>query len=188
MGPGWVDLIRALGAITLFGTGFGDLIRPSSDRESGCPSCLFNFSAPKNQEYLAVCSTELNTMLEKRGFQHKTRLSTLSEGLYWGERGDTFQHCQCSQHSTMKQDRIQVLLRDGPAWSTKGLTTPTSLPERGAVLFGHSGPWIAGLGNYLGRKRPAVPAATIHHTPQTSTQDESYSIVGTGSSRKRSRA
>ncbi|GKT65318.1 LOW QUALITY PROTEIN: hypothetical protein ColTof4_09370 [Colletotrichum tofieldiae] len=65
-GRGWVDFTRAIHAVTLFGTHFGDLFQPNHDGE-GCSSCLWNASVPECEDHLAVCVTELRSIFKTKG-------------------------------------------------------------------------------------------------------------------------
>lgn len=136
-GRGWIDLTRALHAITLFGTGFGELLRPAK-KSGGCGGCLVNSEVPKGEDYLAVCTLELQEILEKRGTK-STSPWRLVDDIYWHTPDKSFEPCQCKKLSLRKHDRVQVLLPSSlPGFWGRGFSSPARLPTQGAVLFGHS--------------------------------------------------
>lgn len=136
-GRGWVDFTRALHAITLFGNGFGELLRPSQGLDN-CSKCLTNVEVPKGEDYLAVCTAELQVLLEKRGSRNTNPWRLIDE-IYWYTPDKAFEQCQCRRSSTKKHDRIQVILPASfPGFWVRDLRSPKDLPAQGAVLFGHS--------------------------------------------------
>ncbi|KAK4182303.1 hypothetical protein QBC35DRAFT_548396 [Podospora australis] len=150
-GLGWVDFTRAIHAITLFGSGFGDLFRPNSPHQGSCATCQLNIEVPKGKDYLAVCIPELADILQRRGTRN-TGPWRLVDEIHWHAPDKTFEPCNChylnikssffnSRNHTTLHDRVQVLIPSSfPSllgWNLKG---PTGLDEhpRGALLFGHS--------------------------------------------------
>lgn len=144
-GRGWVDFTRAIHAITLFGTGFGELIRPVSPSQGSfksCGDCQLNTAVPKGQDILAVCVSELQEILQKRGSTN-TSPWRLVDDIHWHAPDKTFEACQCHKNSSAKHERIQVLLPSSmPKFWIRGLKSPNnnSLASalQGAVLFGHN--------------------------------------------------
>ncbi|KAI1359628.1 hypothetical protein F5Y08DRAFT_332178 [Xylaria arbuscula] len=124
-GRGWVDFVRAIHAVTLFGSRFGDLISPAKTNADTCASCYSNMNLPRGQDLLA-----------KRGSKATTPWR-LVDDIYWLTPDKTFEPC----HPGQKCDRVQVLL---PAtfpklWGRK-FKSPGDLGQapRGALIFGHS--------------------------------------------------
>ncbi|UNI20829.1 hypothetical protein JDV02_006880 [Purpureocillium takamizusanense] len=142
-GRGWVDFARSIHAVTLFGSRFGELIRPATRGRNACGNCLFNAEVPKGRDYLAVCVPEVEEILEKCGSQG-TIPWRLVDDIYWHAPGKTFEPCTCSGSppAIARTDRVQVLLPSLlPNFWTRGLRSPAadpSLTPRGAYLFGHS--------------------------------------------------
>lgn len=136
-GRGWIDFTRALHAITLFGTGFGGLLKPSQGLDT-CFNCLTNVGVPKGEDYLAVCTSDLQEILEKRG-STATSPWRLVNDIYWHTPDQTFEKCQCKKSSLRTHERIQVILPASlPGFWGRGFRSPRALPKQGAVLFGHS--------------------------------------------------
>ncbi|KAI0526679.1 hypothetical protein F5B22DRAFT_641819 [Xylaria bambusicola] len=135
-GRGWVDFIRAIHAVTLFGSHFGDLISPSKIQGKACESCHANVDLPKGQDLLAVCVSELNDILQKRGSKATTPWR-LVDDIYWLTPDKTFEPCLRGQ----KCDRVQVLLPASfPKLWGRNFRSPGDLSQatRGALIFGHS--------------------------------------------------
>ncbi|KAL1855725.1 hypothetical protein Daus18300_011008 [Diaporthe australafricana] len=136
-GRGWIDFTRSLHAITLFGKGFGELFRPAQGLDN-CFRCLTNVGVPQGEDYLAVCTSDLKELLEKRGSM-QTNPWRLIDEIYWHTPDKAFEPCQCAKHSVKKHDRIQVILPASlPGFWGRGFRSPKVLPPSGAVLFGHS--------------------------------------------------
>jgi hypothetical protein len=148
-GAGWVDFVRALRAIPLFGSGFGELIQPLKDAKS-CGNCDFNVSVPTGKDYLAVCIADLETVLKKRGNTRQTPWRVI-EDIYWHAPDQALDPCQCKPQPLKRRDRIQVFLPSSfpKIW---GLRSPAKLESGGAVLFGHS--WKFPLRWKIGQKAP----------------------------------
>lgn len=139
-GRGWVDFSRAIHAITLFGSGFGDLFRPASGAGSGCKLCQYGSEMPKGQDYLAVCVPEIRDILQKRG-NTASNPWRLVDDIYWHIPDKMFDPCKCSPLSLAKHDRVQVLVPSTfhNIWG-RCLKNPANLDgaSQGAILVGHS--------------------------------------------------
>ena len=138
-GRGWADFIRAIHAITLFGRGFGDILRPSDPTRLCSPWV----SVPKHQDYLAVCCSDLETVFEKYGDRNNSPWRLVDE-IYWVRRDKTFEHCKCGvgiPAAKQSCDRVQLFLPSlsftGKLWG-KRLQSPSFLASQGAIILGHS--------------------------------------------------
>lgn len=60
----WYDLVKGVGAVVLFASGFGDIIRPTSDSAGLCRKWG---RLPRDHDYLAVCIPMLETFYTKAG-------------------------------------------------------------------------------------------------------------------------
>jgi len=133
-GKGWVDFVRAIHAITLFGNGFGELIQPADPRGICSPW----IEVPKSRDYLAVCVSTMKELL-RRGDNKEVPWRIVDE-IYWHTPGQTFEDCQCRGiSSAVHCDRVQVLLPSGfrKLWG-RGFSSPAYLEDKGALIFGHS--------------------------------------------------
>ncbi|KAH7163454.1 hypothetical protein B0J13DRAFT_37350 [Dactylonectria estremocensis] len=140
MGKGWVDFIRSIHAVTLFGRGFGELIRPKSMSNAGCSQWL---RLPTERYYLAACVADLRDIMETHGDPRSSPMK-LSDNILWFMKENAFQPCPCektakaavplpNKHFEPVQALFPLafkkLLRKRPA---------VQLQEAAAVIFGHS--------------------------------------------------
>lgn len=132
-GTGWTYFTRAIHAVTLFGSGFGELITPC-DTASVCSSWT---GVPKGQEYLAVCVSMVKEILRKKGNTRELPWRIVRD-LYWYVPDKAFEQCQCAETSTgIPCDRAQILLRNQQlGYKEKLLSSPSELKTDGAVIFG----------------------------------------------------
>ena len=73
-GKAWVDLIRSINAVTLFGRGFGDIIQPTENT-------WFQWAkVPSGKYYIAACTSTLRRIMEIHGDPNAMRLS---ESIIW---------------------------------------------------------------------------------------------------------
>lgn len=190
-GYGWVDFIRSIDAITLFGPGFGDIIQPI-ESDGMCP--LWK-SLPTQNYYLAASAFDLKDIMENFGSKW-TDPPSLVHDLLWHCPGDMVAPCRCQGYGsrqiirTLKShhDPVQVLY---PSWSRlnlfKSLKAPNleRLKDSGAVVFGHSVAWRYhwrehGRGD-LDEGDPPFPLP-IHPPPPVPDTDHQIATVSTRSS------
>jgi hypothetical protein len=139
---GWVDLIQHIQAITIFGNGFGQLIKPSST-QNHCPRWT---ELPRDRYYLAACMSEL-AKIEGLGHFGTDRALQLTSGTTWRTSQDPFPSCACQQSSPQQDSRHKSSSRQHSDLShelhkTKGSggTTPRAhlIGTNGAVIFRHN--------------------------------------------------
>lgn len=131
-GKGWVDFIRSIQAVTLFGNGFGNLFQPLEKIE-----CSHWDKVPEGKFYLAACVSDLQQIMEMEGDDTATPMR-ICHGILWFSPGASFDACQCAKtQSRSHSDPVQVLL---PTSSTKRLPKQKKiyLHQKGAVVFGHN--------------------------------------------------
>ncbi|KAJ5364559.1 uncharacterized protein N7496_010272 [Penicillium cataractarum] len=131
IGKGWVDFIRAIHAVTLFGRRFGEVIEPFSTG-----SCNKWTELPKAMYYLAASVHDLKEIMDMDGDSEASPM-VLAHNVIW-HNPIAFGSCQCEldgqdEHS----DLVQVLL---PSAFRKRLPINHEFPldARGAAIFGHS--------------------------------------------------
>ncbi|KAI9663000.1 MAG: hypothetical protein M1821_008047 [Bathelium mastoideum] len=130
---GWVDFMRAIQAIVLFGTGFGELIQPAHVNEY-CDSWS---SLPKGKYYLAACTKDVQQIIERWGDPDAVP-TRISNDLIWVNRSKLSERCSCKVHPQGKHsDPVQTIL---PVKMRHLLRRrdPIHLDDRGAVIFGHN--------------------------------------------------
>ncbi|KAI8632194.1 hypothetical protein F5Y19DRAFT_492074 [Xylariaceae sp. FL1651] len=139
-GRGWVDFTRALHAITLFGSGFGELIQPFKRQALPCEACSVYDEVPKGRDLLAVCVRDIQDVMQKRGSKN-TIPWRLIDNIYWHTPDKTFEPCNHAGKASAKHDRVQVLLpATFPGLWGRNFQSPPDLDmaPMGALLFGHS--------------------------------------------------
>ncbi|KAK3324906.1 hypothetical protein B0H66DRAFT_599096 [Apodospora peruviana] len=103
-GKSWVDLIRALRAVTLFGEDFGNLIAPrpeaattdtaSSSTNQVATLCNRWRTVPKDRDYLAASSYDLARILRQEGSAACNPMK-LAPGIFWSQSATAFERCAC---------------------------------------------------------------------------------------------
>ncbi|KAL2201754.1 hypothetical protein CC79DRAFT_1402082 [Sarocladium strictum] len=66
-GLGWVEFARGIGAVSLFGQGFGELLQPQDSDKGSCEICYWNKPAPKAYDFLAVSMSDLQDIHRHHG-------------------------------------------------------------------------------------------------------------------------
>ena len=132
LGKGWVDFIRSIQAVTLFGRGFGEIIRPST-----AIACHYWSGVPRHKFYLAACVVDLQQIMETDG-DHTANPMKICNGILWYSSNAVFDACQCaksrdSRHSDFVQTLWPISLEKLLPRREKML-----LQENGAVIFGHN--------------------------------------------------
>ena len=132
LGKGWVDFVRSIQAVTLFGRDFGDIIRPSTDI-----ACRYWRRVPMHKFYLAACVKDLLEIMETHG-NHAGNPMQICDGILWYTSSAAFDACQCvksqdSRHSDFVQTLWPISLR-------RLLPRREEIPlqREGAVIFGHN--------------------------------------------------
>jgi hypothetical protein len=145
-GYGWVDFVRSIDAISLFGCGFGDLIRPGGS-VGLCPNWK---SVPTGEYYLAASIADLNKIYERFGEGRLEPATSRPVGnLFWHSPGAApVASCvQCRQKKSGQttsltakhnHDPVQVFSPKRPFLPIRG---PGLLEDDCAVIFGHSVSW-----------------------------------------------
>lgn len=144
LGYGWVDFIRSIGAVTLFGRGFGDIIRPI-EFDGMCPRWK---SLPRQKYYLAASVFDLKNIMKKFGDRHANPVRPVHD-LLWHSPEDPVASCRCQRQGTRNttlrgfgrhHDPVQVFY---PRKSRLGIPIqgPGALEEEGAIILGHRHKW-----------------------------------------------
>ena len=136
IGKGWVDFTRAIHAVTLFGTGFGELIQPR--QTSLYPNICSRWSLlPKDSYYLAACVSSLLEIMEEDG-DATSNPRRLCDNIIWHMKQATFCSCPCTTDSRKgHHDPVQVLFPI-KFISNFPKKAQVDLKGTGAVIFGHN--------------------------------------------------
>ncbi|RKL38933.1 hypothetical protein BFJ72_g7063 [Fusarium proliferatum] len=148
-GHGWVDLIPTIGITTLFGRGFGDLIR-ADEPYLICPSWR---SVPVGKDYLAASISTMQMLHEKRLLRMEPGLigGELTKKITWVAAKEASLHCKCLKGQGSGEDQtagaecnhnpVQFLAKRWWSRTIPHGLKPVQLgyldPE-GAVIFGHT--------------------------------------------------
>lgn len=148
MGYGWVDFVRSIGAVVLFGRGFGEIIRPA---QCGSEMCLDWKSLPSHRYYLAVSMADLSKIMSKHGDPAASPPRPVHE-LLWHSPNGVLSACSClsrdgwggsGRHAMHRHhDPVQVFYpRTSELVLRSRLRGPERLEPSGAVVFGHNVSW-----------------------------------------------
>ncbi|OAA51124.1 Pfs domain protein [Beauveria brongniartii RCEF 3172] len=138
LGHGWIDFVRSIEAITLFGRKFGELLQPAS-RTGLCD----RWSSLPQQDYLLAASVaDLTSIMEQYGDPHAAPRE-LARNIIWHSPADTFAACPCKLSQASRHEKaaayhigpVQVLLPSGRLPPASG---QRELEPDGAVAFGHN--------------------------------------------------
>jgi len=162
-GKSWVDFVRAIRAVVLFGEGFGELICPTflTDTETKA-TCERWGTLPKGKDYLAVSGHDLTRIVRQEGSSISSPVK-LAPGIFWNQFQVTLDRCGCEGRTGKGKapagilrasssllhppcDRVQVLLPPRSALIPRGTATsakPIELDPDSAFIFGRSElfPW-----------------------------------------------
>lgn len=138
-GKSWVDFIRAIHAVTLFGRGFGDVIK-----STGADICEYWAEMPKQKYYLAACLSDLSQLV-RDNHVHKESQVRVSQEIIWHTPTSLYGTCRCKgilgqDHS----DPVQSLLPSAMSKILLPRKLDIPLESPGAIIFGHNSsfPWI----------------------------------------------
>ncbi|KAF5725136.1 Pfs domain-containing protein [Fusarium mundagurra] len=146
-GKGWVDLIRAIKAVTLVGKGFGDIIRPAVLKEKTCDKWA---TLPKGQYYIATCVSDLDKVFKEHGLCRDGHLR-LSDTLIWHSPTPGSEFCKCEERDrdideSYHCEPVQTCFPLGLSQFVNSRENKMLDDNKGALIFGHHSqfPWIWG--------------------------------------------
>jgi len=135
-GGHWVDFAKSIRAVTLFGRGFGDLIKPVFAKGGSWPA------VPTGTGSLGACMADLRDIIDNEG-DRTTQPLTLSRGILWHNPS---QNSPFEAHSpdVAGENPIQELFQANSPFRALLLGTKSSTGididdcQHGAVIFGRS--------------------------------------------------
>lgn len=174
---GWVDLLPTIGVLTVFGKGFGDLIRPSN----ADTMCAAWRSAPKGRNHLTSSISTLTLLYKEKLHQWEPWLERggLTHKFDWVSPCRPFDSCRClkgkqtgkpEHHDPAQYIVSKTFLR----MRTLKEVVPvdiSSLTSTGAVVF-------VNLSSSGRRIKSKVVKETEHHLQQLTVGTESSSGNG----------
>lgn len=149
MGEGWVDLCKAIHAITFFGRGFGEIIEPVNK-----DSCSRWSMLPSDQFYLAASVSHLQKLASIRGEEVESPMR-LRDDLFWAISEEALQNCFCTTTGRCC-DRAQKIHRS----SRSGKTNSVRLDARSAVIFKQGSRWLNASPRPVYSRQETSPSAS----------------------------
>lgn len=134
----WVDFIRSIQAVTLFGRGFGEIIQP--DTKDLCEKWT---KLPKDKFYLAASVSDLESILDTDFCEATISPTRLSEMAICYNPSRKGTECRCGWGSC---DPVHVLLPVAYSDKVPQEDITMRFTKRGAVIFGQNStmPWVWG--------------------------------------------
>ena len=132
LGKGWVDFVRSIQAVTLFGKGFGEIIRPST-----AVACHHWSEVPRDKFYLAACVNDLQQIMETDG-DHTVNPMRICNNTLWYSSNAAFDSCRCAKSRDNRHSDLVQTLWPISLWRILPRRERMLLPEKGAVIFGHN--------------------------------------------------
>ncbi|KAG5654894.1 hypothetical protein KAF25_005851 [Fusarium avenaceum] len=128
-GKGWVDLMRALHAVTLIGRDFGEILRPVNANV-----CRYWATLPKQRWLISSCVSDLESVVRDNRVCNDEH-AHLSDELIW-HTPTTSMACQCvaKDHT----DPIQTIVPSALSYKIHPRECPLNLEGNGAVVFGRN--------------------------------------------------
>lgn len=136
MGKGWIDLLKDIGAITLLGSGFGELMEPSDCAKPLCPAWQ---TLPTQRFYVATSLPVLQKVMQLYGGNSKAYPRQITESISWLTPAALFDCCGCQTGSAASQ-LVQV------PWPTEKISllaktcdvSDVLCNNHSIVVFGHN--------------------------------------------------
>ena len=136
----WYRLTQTIGTINIFGSGLGDLIRPSVDARPHCRPCVLQTGLPWHEDYLATPMSVLQNIVRKN-HGHTKRSVRLAKNLYWTDPEKSFCYCPCHDSTTLRCTAvIAKLANEAKPYPSECTTKQHSIFDQypnGAVILGY---------------------------------------------------
>lgn len=188
----WVELTRAIPAITLFGKGFGDVIR-ASPPETGC--CQGWEAVPRNRHLLCVSVADLRAIIKQIGDQG-TNPITVAPGILWKNpfNYSPFRStCPCATRCEAMKEKSHHCIQELVSAKVHSVTTvahsvsnklgfpsPESVVDlnlaehdNGAVIFGRRAEWKLSRGTSTKSTSPDPESSQMRTLGHSGTSDGS---------------
>ncbi|KAI1163473.1 hypothetical protein F5B18DRAFT_316887 [Nemania serpens] len=178
---GWIEFTRSLGAVTLFASGFGTLLRPDYGEEQDvCDRCLWNREAPAKLDVLAMSMADLEH-LHRPEWRSSAPGERIVKGRFpWPRPASCFTPCTrrptraCSgtlriQISGEVKSTGAILLGDPNRWRSKS-------GDGSFVSGGESNSDVSHPSESTGRFRPNMLTSTMDSRSRAASASEASSI------------
>ncbi|KAM5519714.1 PFS domain-containing protein [Fusarium oxysporum f. sp. phaseoli] len=157
-GKGWVDLTRALQAVTLTGRGFGELVRPV-----GPAPCEIWSQLPRHRYLLACCVSDMEDIVRDRRSSSDDYIR-LSDDLIWHNAVNISGRCHCGCFAAHHGEPVHVLFPSTLSHKLCARRIPMPIEGSGAIVFGHNPgfSWIWGDVGPPTQQQPEEEVAVSH--------------------------
>lgn len=175
-GKCWVDLTRSICAPTLFGTGFGEILRPVDIGES----CPYWSRLPEGKYYLAVSDSDLSNIIDRFGNPNSDPVRLTNHLIWCNYTNNGLRACKCIGHpqKTGHSELAQVIL---PSHFRKKIPKHDRVRLKnwghGAVVFGFNRD-LQWSWNDTGYPEPGGPSSSSDHWESDSDDDFHDSGIG----------
>ncbi|KAF5586317.1 nucleoside phosphorylase [Fusarium pseudocircinatum] len=129
-GKGWVGLTRDFQAVTLTGSGFGELIRPT-----GPALCEYWSQLPRHRYLLACSISDMEDVIRDHRSSESNH-ARLSDNLIWHNAVDISGKCQCDCGAGHHGEPVHVVFPS--VLSHKLCPSKNPIKLSGAAVFGHN--------------------------------------------------
>lgn len=135
----WLRYTRSTDVVHIFGSGFGELIRPCLSSDKLPFQCGQQSVVPRETDYLIAPLAVLKGSMER--LQHTSTCAQLARGLYWWNTDEAFQNCQCqcakaSARCTSLVRKLHGSRPEGPStWVPARLPKVFELCPTGAIIM-----------------------------------------------------
>lgn len=158
---GWSQLVQDSDALTLFGSGFEDLIQPPSGAEGLCHRWR---TMPKEKDYLGIKVETLLDLYKKSGCRLSQEFLTPSH-LKWHRGASTlFEPCESPETFQCQCDRVQEITA---SVAVGKIVPPGNLKVGGAVIFGRTS-LVSGKRSALAPTQRQTQASSFYGQPNVS--------------------
>jgi hypothetical protein len=164
-GDGWIDLLPTIGVVTIFGKGFGELIR-SNNAHTICPEWRI---VPRGEDYLTSTVSTLKLLSERLERRWPNReIGDLTSKICWKSTCQPFKVCGClndinaGMHKHSDPVQFMVSKSTKRPWKSKILipVDVTSLDPKGAIIFAN----LSLMGQRVWAKGGERRKAHVHDT------------------------
>ncbi|KAF2794843.1 hypothetical protein K505DRAFT_241282, partial [Melanomma pulvis-pyrius CBS 109.77] len=135
---GWLQLVRDIDALVLLADGFGDIILPADQGNTGL--CRLWQRVPMGQDYLATSTKKLKELYDVAGCRVNRKYLTSTQ-LQW-HQGNSILFDICEDPNVCRCNRLQRIVLKSAIGS---IIQPGHIIDQGAVIFGQYGSMIQDL-------------------------------------------
>jgi hypothetical protein len=131
---GWIDMIDACYGIVLFGSHFGELIKPTLDTKGLCSSWM---SLPEGKNYLAMTTQKLAQIFGETDEKGHLTLSNSSGDLKLHKASLMFENCPGQLGKRCGCERTQQIVSNSRL-SFKSINPPMYVGDTGCIVLGRT--------------------------------------------------